>query len=144
MARLTPYWLMVYLSLDDNNMTYTNNIDTLLDLDGIVMEQAGGHWVKFEVRRVDAREEIPHGIRYSLTLHDSHGTRVMGFDNAHSVKKKIKGIYQGRKTYDHRHRHSKDEGVPYEFTNASQLLVDFWLEVDKILSKYEINTEEKI
>lgn len=69
---------MAYLSTDDNNMNYQNNIDTLLDLDGVVIEQPGGHWVKFDVRRVDAREAIPHGIRYSLTLHDRHGVRIMG------------------------------------------------------------------
>ena len=26
-----------------------------------------------------ATEEIPHGIRYSFTLHDRHGQRIMGF-----------------------------------------------------------------
>ena len=34
-------------------------------------------------------------------------------------------------TFDHRHRHSKDEGVSYEFVDAHQLLEDFWSEVDK-------------
>ncbi len=27
------------------------DIDTLLDLDGVIIEQAGGCWTKFEVRR---------------------------------------------------------------------------------------------
>ncbi len=125
-------------------MTYNNNLDTLLDLNGVVIEQPGGHWVKFEVRRVDAREEIPHGIRYSLTLHDHQGTRIMGFDNAHPVKKRNIGRHQGRKTYDHRHRHSQDEGVPYEFIDASQLITDFWSEVDRILSINGLNIEDKI
>lgn len=100
--------------------------------------------MKFEVRRVDAREEIPHGIRYSLTLHDHQGTRIMGFDNAHPVKKRNIGRHQGRKTYDHRHRHSQDEGVPYEFIDASQLITDFWSEVDRILSINGLNIEDKI
>lgn len=86
-------------------------------------------------------EEIPHGIRYSLTLHDRHGERIMGFDNAHAVKAKKKDQYQGRKTYDHRHRHSKDEGVPYEFVDAHQLLKDFWSEVDKTLRALGLEEE---
>jgi len=110
------------------------NIETLLDLDGVVIEQPGGHWVKFEVRRADASEEIPHGIRYSLTLHDRSGTRIMGFDNAHSVMGKTKRKHHGVKTYDHRHRYYQDKGIPYEFVDAVQLLTDFWHEVDKILN----------
>ena len=66
------------------------DIPTLRYLDGVIIEQSGGYWVKFEVRQVAKTAEIPHGIRYSLTLHDTHGKRVMGFDNAHAVKGKIK------------------------------------------------------
>lgn len=109
------------------------SIDTLLGLDGVVIEQAGGHWTKFEVRQVSISEAIPHGIRYSLTLHDRYGKRIMGFDNAHIVKVKQGSKHRGRKTFDHRHRHAEDEGVPYLFTDAHQLLKDFWLEVDKVL-----------
>lgn len=109
------------------------NIETLLNLNGIVIEQVGGYWVKFEVRAVSITDEIPHGIRYSLTLHDQSGKRIMGFDNAHAVKGINKGKYKGRKTFDHRHRHSEDEGVMYLFEDGNQLLKDFWLEVDKIL-----------
>jgi hypothetical protein len=114
-------------------MAHEKYINTLLDLDGIIIEQAGGYWTKFEIRRVLPTEEIPHGIRYSLTLHNRHGHRVMGFDNAHAVKAKKRNKYQGR-TYDHRHRHEKDEGIFYEFVDAHQLLKDFWLEVDKTLN----------
>lgn len=64
---------------------------------------------------------------------------LWAFDNAHAVKKKLSGQHRGRKIYDHHHRHSKDEGVPYEFIDAGQLLMDFWLEVDKILSINELN-----
>jgi hypothetical protein len=121
-----------------------NNIETLLNLDGVVIEQAGGHWTKFEAREVPKTDGIPHGIRYSLTLHDRTGKRMMGFDNAHAVK--IKGNnkrkYQGRKTFDHRHRNSEDEGVFYLFTNAHQLLKDFWLEVDKVLNSLGLEQEK--
>lgn len=124
-------------------MTHGKDINTLLDLDGIVIEQAGGYWTKFDVRCVPPSEEIPHGIRYSLTLHNRHGERVMGFDNAHAVKYK-RGKHRGRKTFDHRHRNAKDEGVPYEFVDAYQLLKDFWLEVDKTLSALGIEEEQYI
>jgi len=122
-------------------MAHDKNIDTLLDLDGIIIEQIGGYWTKYEIRRVSPTEEIPHGIRYSLTLHDRSGERIIGFDNAHAVKSKKKGKHQGRKTYDHRHRHSQDEGIAYEFIDAHQLLKDFWLEVDKTLKTLGIEEE---
>ena len=118
-------------------MTDKQDLETLLDLDGFIIEQDYGCWVKFEARRVPNTITIPHGIKYSLTLHNGHGERMMGFDNAHAVKVKNKSKHQGRKTYDHRHRYSKDEGIPYEFVDAHQLIRDFWLEVDKILSKLE-------
>lgn len=114
-------------------MNNKNDIDTLLNLNGIIIEQAGGHWTKFEVRQVPKTEMIPHGIRYSLTLHDRNGRRIMGFDNAHAVQGKNKDKYQSRKTYDHRHRHAEDQGVHYEFIDAHQLLTDFWSAVDKTL-----------
>lgn len=113
-------------------MTHQNNLNTLLDLNGMIIKQVGGYWVKFEVRRVDASAVIPHGIRYSLTLHDNYGVRTMGFDNAHGVKKKI--------PYDHQHRYFEDSGVPYEFINPIQLLTDFWSEVDKILDLNGLTT----
>lgn len=72
-------------------MGHKKDIETLLDLNGIVIEQRGGYWTKFEVRRTESTtEEVPHGIRYSLTLHDRCGQRVMGFDNAHAVNAKKK------------------------------------------------------
>lgn len=123
-------------------MAQSKDIDTLLDLDGVIIEQAGGHWTKFEVRRIpQTTEEIPHGIRYSLTLHNLYGERIMGFDNAHAVKARKKGKHQGRKTYDHHHRHSKDEGIPYEFVDAHHLLKDFWSEVDKTLDALGLEEE---
>lgn len=60
-------------------------LDTLLDLDGSILEQEGGYWIKIEVRQIPMSRHAPHGIRYSLTLHDRYGTRVLGYDNAHAV-----------------------------------------------------------
>lgn len=123
-------------------MAHGKDIDTLLDLDGVIIDQVGGYWTKFEARRILPTEGIPHGIRYSLTLHDRHGERMMGFDNAHAVKSRKKGKHQGKKTYDHHHRNSNDEGIPYEFVDAHQLLKDFWSEVDKILSTLGLVEEQ--
>ncbi len=120
-----------------------NDIEPLLDLDGIMIEQAGGHWTKFEARAVPKTEEIPHGIRYSLTLHDKQGNRIMGFDNAHTVKGNKKGKYRDRKTFDHHHRNSEDEGILYEFIDAHQLLKDFWIEVDNILNSLGFEQEKE-
>lgn len=40
-----------------------------------------------------------------------------------------------RLAYDHKHRHISDQGVPYEFQNAYQLLTDFFAEVDRVLEE---------
>lgn len=123
-----------YQQMIDFAMGGETGIETPLDLDGQIIDQKGGYWVKFEVRRVDPSPEIPHGIRYSLTLHDADGTRVMGFDNAHAVRHPKRGRYAGRVVaYAHQHRHAADTGVPYEFQDAYQLLRDFFEKVDKRL-----------
>jgi hypothetical protein len=107
---------------------------TLLLLNGEIYDQGNGYWIKLEAWSVEANEHLPHGVRYSLTLHDRHGTRLLGFDNAHAVKLPGQRHYTGRRlAYDHRHRHAHDKGVPYEFTSAQQLLEDFFDEVDRVL-----------
>jgi hypothetical protein len=47
-------------------------LDTLLELNGItlVVDPQGGHWVRFVVNKVPPTPEKPHGLDYSLTLHD--------------------------------------------------------------------------
>jgi hypothetical protein len=52
--------------------------DTLLDLDGSILEQGGGYCIKIEARRAPESEHAWYGIRYCLTLHDKYGTRVLG------------------------------------------------------------------
>ncbi|MDD5295553.1 MAG: DUF6516 family protein [Rhodocyclaceae bacterium] len=117
-------------------MSDASGIGTLLDLHDQIIDQGGGYWVKIEAWRVVANEEIPHGIRYSLTLHEPYGRRILGYDNAHAVKPPKKFKYAGRRlTYDHRHRHGSDQGVPYEFQDAHQLLADFFAEVDRVLQE---------
>lgn len=65
---------------------------------------------------------------------------VFNYSAAPEIKKKSK--HQGRKTYDRRHRHSTDEGIPYKFVDGHQLLKDFWLEVDKTLRALGLEEEQ--
>lgn len=112
-----------------------SGIDTLLDLDGSVFEQESGFWIRIEARRVAPTVHVPHGIRDSLTLHVRDGTRVLGYDNAHSVKPPGKFKFAGQRLpYDHRHRASNDQGVPYSFESAAGLLEDFFAEADKVMA----------
>lgn len=66
------------------------SLETLLDLDGEIFPMDNGYWTKFEACRVAPTKQIPHGIKYSLTLHDRNNTRILGFDNAHVYKSKTK------------------------------------------------------
>ena len=111
-------------------------LDTLLDLDGSILEQEGGYWIKIEARRIPTSDLAQHVIRYSLTLHDKYGTRVLGYDNAHAVKPPKKFKFAGQRLpYDHRHRTSNDKGVPYAFESADRLLEDFFAEVDRAIKE---------
>ena len=77
------------------------------------------------LRRVPVTREKPHGLDYSLTLHDSAGERLVGFDNAHVIAESKTGIR------DHKHRFKTVK--PYEYKDAATLLEDFWSEVDNVL-----------
>ena len=107
-----------------------------MDLHNQVIDQGDGYWVKIEAWTVSISPDIPHGIRYSLTLHEPYGDRILGYDNAHAVTLPKKFKYAGvRLPYDHRHLYKNDQGVPYEFDNAYQLLSDFFEEVDRVLKR---------
>jgi hypothetical protein len=60
-------------------------LEFLLDFDGRRHFYEGGYFVKFEIRRVSKTKTRPAGIKYALTLHAPDRTRLMGFDNAHTV-----------------------------------------------------------
>ncbi|HXC96382.1 MAG TPA: DUF6516 family protein [Edaphobacter sp.] len=114
-------------------MERDSSLDNLLYLDGVSYVIDGPYWVKFEVKQVPETPEKPHGLDYSLTLHDGEGQRILGFDNAHAV---TEGTGPGAKTrieYDHTH---KGERVRfYDYQDAITLVTDFWTEVDKILAE---------
>lgn len=83
-----------------------------------------GWSIRFRVVLAPQSEARPHGMKYSLTLHDVDGMRLLGFDNAHGV---------GRtQAYDHRHRFKRTQDlVPYEFESADQLICDFFAAVER-------------
>jgi hypothetical protein len=108
------------------------SLDTLLDLDGEIFPMDNGCWAKFEIKPIPPSKTAPHGIKYSLTLHDRNNNRVIGFDNAHAVKPRKQKGFSGRKvTWDHTHR--LDRVNQYNFQSAGQLLEDFWKAVDQYL-----------
>jgi len=108
-------------------------LTTLLDLNG-QSYWIKNYWVKLEAHQVTKSGHRPHGIKYSLTLHDRNNTRILGFDNAHAIKKRGRRPkkYTGRiVTWDHVHKKNKVER--YLFTSASQLLKDFWYTANRII-----------
>ena len=111
------------------------SLDTLLDLDGqvLVVDPAGQHWVKFTVRRVQPSSERPHGLSYSLTLHNGAGERLVGFDNAHAVRPTSGPGGGKRNRHDHKHRFRTVR--PYDYKDAATLLADFWTAVDAVLKE---------
>ena len=104
-----------------------NDLENLLMLDSEVFPLDNGCWVKFEAKRVEPSSAIPHGVKYSLTLHDKRNHRVIGYDNAHSFKSTQK---YGAKKESYDHIHKKMDVVSYEFESAAQLMEDFWKSVD--------------
>lgn len=113
--------------------TRDQSLDTLLDLDGqvFVVDPAGKYWVRFTVKRVAVTPERLHGLSYSLTLHDERGERLVGFDNAHPVRRSAGPSGRKDVTQDHKHRYKAVR--PYEYRDAASLLADFWTEVDAVL-----------
>jgi len=55
-----------------------DNLENLLNLHGEVFPMDSGYWIKFEAHQVNPSVSIPHGIKYSLTLHDKNNQRVIG------------------------------------------------------------------
>lgn len=105
----------------------------LLDLDGQEFTfEPTGYSVKFKVKKVPPTSERPNGMSYSLTLHAPDGARLVGFGNAHNVRAS-RGPGGTRKELDHRHRLGTMR--PYRYSDALQLLEDFWREVYAVLDE---------
>ena len=103
----------------------------LLDLDGEIFPMVNGFWTKIDAKAVMQSNKIPHGVRYSLTLHNKSNLRVLGYDNAHGFKTARKGF--GSKLIEWDHKHEGTKVRPYKFQSAGQLLEDFWNDVEHII-----------
>ena len=104
------------------------DIDHLLELDGTVQEFGGGYWIKVKATQIQPSAEKPHGIDYSLTLHNPKRERIYGLDNAHPIKKQGRGKV---KPFDHVHN-----GVNiriYEYESAESLVQEFFEGVERTL-----------
>jgi hypothetical protein len=109
------------------------SLERLLDLDGFLAEIGGGFGVKIVAQRVPPDEHRPHGVSYTLTLHDPTGRRVFGIDNAHVIR--LTGGPAGRSSATRDHLHRGESVRPYDYRDAGTLIDDFWREVDAILKR---------
>jgi len=108
-------------------------LSLLLELDGTTVNLGpdAAFTVRIRARAVPPTPQRPQGLDYSLTLHGPDGTRLLGYDNAHSVRS---GAGPGGKAgtrYDHRHRAQRT--AAYDYQDATSLLADFWSDVDALL-----------
>jgi hypothetical protein len=118
-----------------------HTLEFLLAFNGRVHRYAGGYWLKFEIAKVKASEERPHGLDYSFTLHGPDNQRLIGFDNAHVAPVKGSRFKKRPKAMDHWHRTGTDGGRPYDFKDAATLIDDFFDEVERVLKEHGIPFE---
>ena len=111
-----------------------HTLEFLLAFDGRVHWYEDGYFAKFEIKRVAATAERPHGLRYSLTLHEPGGQRLIGFDNAHVVAPTGSRFARRPAYADHWHRTEDDAGRPHPFKDAASLIEDFFDEVERVPS----------
>lgn len=118
-----------------------HTLEFLLDFDGREHVFEHGYYVKFEIRRVEPSPGIPHGVRYSFTMHDPEGRRMLGYDNAHAIEK--------GEPWDHRHGVRRVYAKPYgrvkpqlvKFADAETLLEQFYGDVERILGILGLSNE---
>jgi hypothetical protein len=100
-------------------------MEALLSMDGEIGDAGDGLWFKIEAERVGKDDHRPHGIKYSLTLHDKTGQRIFGIDNAHSIGKPRRGPgYRRITAWGHLHEGKRKKR--YEYRTACDLLKDFF------------------
>src|SRR6516162_3496619 len=125
-----------------------HTLEFLLGFDGRIHWLEEGYCLKFSIKRMKPTRERPHGLRYSFTLHDPDGNRLLGFDNAHAVPTKGSRFKRRPVEADHWHRTEIDPGRPYAFKDADTLPQDFFREVTRILTdrgitQTVVKTEER-
>lgn len=127
---------MVGYDMSDSIPEY--QLEFLLAFDGRIHHLEEGYWMKFEIKRVRATAERPHGLSYSFTLHAPDGRRLIGFDNAHRVPAVGSRFKRRPQSNDHWHRTGSDPGRPYLFKDAETLIDDFFGEAERVLGEHGI------
>lgn len=110
-----------------------HGLELLLSYNDRILYLGGGYHLKFEISRTKETEARPHGLSYSFTLHDQRNRRVLGYDNAHTVKPLGRNA-RAPKTHDHWHRDAHDKGRPYDFIDAPTMVKDFFGEAERYLA----------
>jgi len=112
---------------NENNL----GLEYLLELNGEIFPMDNGYWTKIEAKVVDSSEQIPHGVKYSLTLHNKSNARILGYDNAHGVRTNKTKFKVMKTKWDHKHERNRIKS--YDYKTAATLLEDFWNDVNKII-----------
>ena len=89
--------------------------------------------MKFAVPCTEATADRPHGLSRRLRLHALDGTRLVGFDNAHPVRRR-----RGRGTRRHResgHGHLMRAIRPHECRDANTVPRYFRKEAGAVLKE---------
>lgn len=120
---------------DMDHRTPDHGLDFLLAFNGRIHHLEKGYWLKFEIARVAARPDRPHGLSYSFTLHAPDGRRLVGFDNAHDVPPTGSRFKQRGTMHDHWRRSEQDPGRPYRFKDAETVIDDFFDAVERALTE---------
>ncbi len=111
------YQRLIYVVADDA-------IYRLLAYDRHRYRLENGWSIRFQVKLTPVSAGRPHGVKYSLTLHDADGRRLLGFDNAHGIPK--------ASAYDHQHRfRSTDAPHTYAYRSGDELIADFFDAVER-------------
>lgn len=118
-----------------------HGLELLLSYNDTSYEFTSGHSVKFEIYQVDPNEQRPHGLYYSFTMHDPEGKRILGFDNAHPVPHVGSKFIRSPVEADHWHRDETDKGRPYNYVDATTLLLDFFAAVEKKAEELGISND---
>ena len=130
---------MSRLSSDHNSKGRSDPaLRVLLEMDGDIYEQGGGYYIKIKANDVQPDAARPEGINYPLTLHDSSGERLLGYDNAHALKTASGPAGKGKRSQHHIHRGNRV--LPYNFENVEKLLDNFFDDVDEILEKAGVDS----
>ena len=110
----------------------------LEDYDGYEFVFENGYYARVGLKRDEAKGAA-HPYKYSLTLHAPDGKRLVGFDNAHPIRR-LSGRFRRRSDRaDHWHRDGSDKGRPYEFKTPEILLEAFFREVERVLRELSVD-----